>query len=490
MASEEAPPEGTQESPAPGPPRWHEPRALLIAGIMCFLALLILTWSNALRRAQPDAQQLTLTARLNTYLVEALYYWQLRGDIPTALTGSLHLGELAQRTAKEWAKVAQSTDTAARVRGRWLVNAAALSATAGDLATAHATLMRAASIDPARAEVYRTLAALYVPQARPVTLTPPSVQTMLDTVSSGPLVRARAATLRGDQAGVLAALQPGVAAVTRFLVALGIILLLVWALFIAWVVAMTLSYRKAKAALDTVDLLPAPAVPWGVGTALMLISGVFLLTGGVVSVLLGVWHITDASTRIALTIIVESASAVFFLALLLAFQGYSPWNWRVLGWRPVPHGVRNGVLALLLVLPVVWLASLIANLLAGTRGGIHPIIQELIVSPGVWLRVLALIATVVMAPAVEETLFRGLLFRALGTEMRFWPAAVTSGLLFALVHAQVASLLPITLLGIAFAVLTWRTRSVWPSAAAHAAFNGLSMTFALLLSWALQGPGA
>jgi membrane protease YdiL (CAAX protease family) len=83
-----------------------------------------------------------------------------------------------------------------------------------------------------------------------------------------------------------------------------------------------------------------------------------------------------------------------------------------------------------------------------------------------------------------------MLFRALGAQFPFWPAACISGFLFAIGHGELVVILPITLLGIAFAFLNRKTGNLWSSAAAHGVFNALASVASLLVAWAMHGPGS
>ena len=91
-----------------------------------------------------------------------------------------------------------------------------------------------------------------------------------------------------------------------------------------------------------------------------------------------------------------------------------------------------------------------------------------------WQLVLTITALVVLAPLGEELLFRGLLLRGLARRMRFWPAAIVSGILFASAHADSYYLWPraIALIGTGVA-LAWvyRRRGYWASVTAHATVN-------------------
>jgi membrane protease YdiL (CAAX protease family) len=81
----------------------------------------------------------------------------------------------------------------------------------------------------------------------------------------------------------------------------------------------------------------------------------------------------------------------------------------------------------------------------------------------------------VVAPIVEETLFRGLgysLFERFGR----WQAIVAIGLAFGLYHGLPQALPELALFGCALAWLRWKTGSVFPGMLAHAALNAIAMT--------------
>ncbi|MGE0210182.1 MAG: CPBP family intramembrane glutamic endopeptidase [Parvibaculaceae bacterium] len=90
---------------------------------------------------------------------------------------------------------------------------------------------------------------------------------------------------------------------------------------------------------------------------------------------------------------------------------------------------------------------------------------------------------VVLAPFTEETVFRGFLFRPfLDTPLRAILAGGTLTLLWTLLHWSYAwqNLLTIGVLGVLFAYATWRTGSVWPAIAGHAANNVMAAVVSFL----------
>jgi membrane protease YdiL (CAAX protease family) len=97
--------------------------------------------------------------------------------------------------------------------------------------------------------------------------------------------------------------------------------------------------------------------------------------------------------------------------------------------------------------------------------------------------ILLVAVVVVLAPLVEESLFRGVLLRTLMRRMGFWPAAILSTAIFAGLHTYevdtVAGALTLAgsvgCLGIVNCYLNRLTDRVFPGMLTHAAFNGLAV---------------
>ena len=106
--------------------------------------------------------------------------------------------------------------------------------------------------------------------------------------------------------------------------------------------------------------------------------------------------------------------------------------------------------------------------------------QDLVVwlKPGTYplsIRLLLVVIAAVEAPLMEEALFRGVIFRGLGTIMPLWAALVLSGLVFGIIHVNAATLVPLWFLGAAFAWLYWRTKSIFAPITAHLLFNLINL---------------
>ena len=110
--------------------------------------------------------------------------------------------------------------------------------------------------------------------------------------------------------------------------------------------------------------------------------------------------------------------------------------------------------------------------------------QQITTSGGVAMFVIAPI----VAPIMEEFLFRGVIFRGLDTRFPTWAAVVVSALLFSAVHCQglssfsdIALLVWIFVLGAVNAVAVKRTNCIWVPIALHVCYNSVTVALTLLV---------
>ena len=183
----------------------------------------------------------------------------------------------------------------------------------------------------------------------------------------------------------------------------------------------------------------------------------------------------EATSRTPLEILlITSAGAA---ALLLVLAVLSPrllrTDLRGLGFRaPSPREIRFTLRAAL----GLWVASILANLVSISIFGPNP--QPLVVSfsahRGLEAIVLDLLTGAVVAPLSEETLYRGIVFAGLAQRVPFLPAALISGLLFAIPHG-IGVLAPILVLGTGLAWIYARTGTLWAPILAHSLVNAISL---------------
>lgn len=167
------------------------------------------------------------------------------------------------------------------------------------------------------------------------------------------------------------------------------------------------------------------------------------------------------------------------LVFLRVLRGLDPAE--VFGLRVMSAG-RAARLALAIIIPVYVLITIIAGAvvklwLEDLWPDLDP--QEAVQafkdagSPAV--RALMIVAAVVVAPIVEETIFRGYVYGVLKRFTDGWFAALCSSLLFAIVHAHVGSAVPLFLLALSFCAAYEFSGSLLVPMWMHAFFNATSM---------------
>jgi CAAX protease family protein len=88
---------------------------------------------------------------------------------------------------------------------------------------------------------------------------------------------------------------------------------------------------------------------------------------------------------------------------------------------------------------------------------------------------------VLVAPIIEEVFFRGFLLRALSNKMGIFYGSLLSALIFALLHLQPNSLIPIFILGLIINSLVIKSKSIIPAIVFHVFNNAIAFTIELLI---------
>jgi len=87
---------------------------------------------------------------------------------------------------------------------------------------------------------------------------------------------------------------------------------------------------------------------------------------------------------------------------------------------------------------------------------------------------------VFIAPICEEVFFRSFTFMGLRRGMPLALCVIVSALLFAVAHADLPSFPVLFVIGLALAIIRWRTRSIWPGLLLHTLNNATSALFIVL----------
>jgi membrane protease YdiL (CAAX protease family) len=220
--------------------------------------------------------------------------------------------------------------------------------------------------------------------------------------------------------------------------------------------------------------LPAPpplvGPPLSLVDATLVIAGGFVLLGEVVlpsftqaglnSVLAG-WPLSAASRQGAEVLATYLTLMVAPLGLLVLFLPREihppPGGWLQWGWRPPATVTGPAVKMVLMVLPLVALASWLLQLVWTDPGGTNPLLEMVLDTTDGWALGAFALTAVVLAPLFEETLFRGVLLPVVARHLGARWAVLISALVFAIAHLSLAELAPLSVLGVGLGLLRWQT---------------------------------
>lgn len=146
---------------------------------------------------------------------------------------------------------------------------------------------------------------------------------------------------------------------------------------------------------------------------------------------------------------------------------------------PKPNRIRAVVFALKIAIPVILVALGLNAVGAKAVEWIFNVTnsqQELVkcfADPSFTVKhhILMTGSVLVAAPLLEEALFRGIIFRGFAKKLSLPFAMAVSGFIFALAHVNAASFFALWYLGVSFAWLYTRTRTILAPVTLHCAFN-------------------
>jgi membrane protease YdiL (CAAX protease family) len=149
-----------------------------------------------------------------------------------------------------------------------------------------------------------------------------------------------------------------------------------------------------------------------------------------------------------------------------------------------PQAILFGFMAACLFLPLGWTLQWVSAQ-AMLRLHLEPHEQDVVQTlraSSAWLNQLSLgVVAIVLAPVVEETFFRGILYTALKQtgfpRLALWGSA----LLFAAIHCNVVSFVPLLLLAVVLTLLYEHTGNLLASIVAHALFNTVNFTVLFIM---------
>lgn len=168
---------------------------------------------------------------------------------------------------------------------------------------------------------------------------------------------------------------------------------------------------------------------------------------------------------------------VFVLALFHRLRRRHLGLWQLGLDRPRAAHLRDGVHAYLSFLPVVLILGLLIFRLVGDSftGQEVFVMLRALESPASLL--LAVLVVGLVAPLLEEIIFRGFLHATLRNLLPPAAALAVGALVFALLHFSLLVLLPLFLFGLLLGRLYERSGSLWPPVVTHALNNLVALFF-------------
>ena len=163
--------------------------------------------------------------------------------------------------------------------------------------------------------------------------------------------------------------------------------------------------------------------------------------------------------------------ALFFVSLHFLWKKDIPTTLKSLQF---PGSIVKNLLFSIMGLGTIFVTLLIAGLIL-TAAGLND--QQNVLDKITDLPVFLLVFAVIAAPISEEMFFRALLVPRIGV--------IPSSIAFGLVHFSYGSIVEIVgafLIGIIFAVMYKKSKSITPSLVTHIIYNLLAITFVLLIS--------
>ena len=156
-------------------------------------------------------------------------------------------------------------------------------------------------------------------------------------------------------------------------------------------------------------------------------------------------------------------------------------SWADIGFRPVKPWVL--LVMLPLTLPLLVLTGIVAELTVRLFGDVPGPADQLGV-PSAGLSVTDFVClfavVVVIGPIVEEIVFRGIFYQVLRARKGIAFGLIVSSLVFSAIHFIPVLIAVFFVMGLAFALVTQLTKSIYPAILLHALNNGVSITLLYL----------
>jgi membrane protease YdiL (CAAX protease family) len=191
-----------------------------------------------------------------------------------------------------------------------------------------------------------------------------------------------------------------------------------------------------------------------------------------------IWHVLQAAT----------GTASVLISIYAAFVLHRYRNGAATPPRGVDRQLAAAVMGVLAALPIISLQLYAGNVVWSWVAGAetlpeHPVLDAMRESAWGTAGVVQLfVGAIVIAPLVEELIFRGVFLSALrGPTQGHWLGIIGSSAIFALLHiAQPQAVVPLFTLGLVLGFVRVWTGRLWPCILLHMLFNARTMVYTAL----------
>ncbi len=152
--------------------------------------------------------------------------------------------------------------------------------------------------------------------------------------------------------------------------------------------------------------------------------------------------------------------------------------------------VMQGIKLYLLTLPLIVLTGFIINLISsyyGVTPDMQDVAQWVLEEKSFFILTSLIVFGIIIAPVIEEIIFRGFLQTTLKNSFGGRYAMVISAALFAGVHMDLFAFLQIFILGMLLGYLYEKTQTLAASIIVHVLHNSLTFVFLLYFKYFLKG---
>ena len=170
------------------------------------------------------------------------------------------------------------------------------------------------------------------------------------------------------------------------------------------------------------------------------------------------------------------------ILISLRFRGFKLASVFGVDRMPVGRSLLLGVALLISALPMVFAVDYVASILLKVNSAtdVQEVVQIFENASTAAQRVPIIMLAVVIAPVAEELAFRGYLYAVVKRYFGAVPALILSGMLFALIHLNLASFFPLLVLASVFALAYELSGTLLVSMTMHALFNALSLVLIMM----------